>query len=76
MTEVRDCVVGRPVHLSLQEAYAIIQLVCHVQGLVGSYATFLDEGRVVATDLGDVAVFALAQLRVVVARLSVGDGWC
>ncbi|KUI74277.1 hypothetical protein VM1G_11956 [Cytospora mali] len=65
VAEVRYGVVDRPVHLALEEAHAIVQLLCHGEGLVRRRVARPDERGVVAPDVGDVAVPAVAEL----------DGW-
>lgn len=71
MAEVRDAVVGIPVHLTLEKPHAVVELLRHIQGLVGGEVSRPHERRVVASHHGDVAVFAVAQLHIVVAGLGV-----
>lgn len=60
------------VGLDLEHADAVVELVDDIVGLVGGGIVGLDEGRVVSADLGDVAVFAVAELDVQVAGRLVG----
>ena len=66
--------VGRPLDLGLQEADAIVKLVGYRELLVGGGRTGADKRAVVGAYFGDVAVFAVAEFRVVVAGTSVGWG--
>lgn len=75
MAEVRDAVVGIPVHLTLKKPHTVVELLRHIQGLVGGEVSRPHEGRVVASHHGDVAVFAVAQLYIVVAGLGVDHSW-
>jgi hypothetical protein len=59
------------VGLALQHANAIVQLLSHAVVLVTAYVALLSERRIVSSDLGDVGIFAVAELEVVVARLCV-----
>ncbi len=75
---VEDCVVD-VVGLALQHADAIVELVGDAQGLVCGGVVGVDKRGVVGGDVGDVAVFAGAELGVVVASLGVcwgGGGGC
>lgn len=60
MAEVRNSVIVGPVHLTLQKPHAVVELISHIVGLVGGHAAGLDKGRVVAADLGNIAVLSLA----------------
>lgn len=60
------------VGLDLEHADAIVELADDAEGLVGCGIVGLDEGGVVRADLGDVAVFAGAELNVQVAGRFVG----
>ena len=60
--------------ISPTHANSIVQLILHLQRLVGRHAARLDEGTVVGGHHGDVGVFPGAELRVVVTRLGVDRG--
>jgi len=57
--------------LALQNANAIVELLCNPIGLIGSDIFRANEGAVVGTDFGDVAVFPRAEFGVIVARLCI-----
>lgn len=59
------------VNLELEEADAVVQLSCYVEGLVGGYVALDGEGGVVGANVCDVAEFAVAELGVAVAGLGV-----
>jgi hypothetical protein len=58
----------------LTHANAVIQLLRHVQHLVGGDVVLAHERAVVCCDHGDVGIFPCAELGIVVARLSVDHG--
>ena len=74
MAEVRFGTTGRPLNLGLQEANAVVELCGDIVLLVGGEVVGRDEWRVMASNLGDIAVLAHAKLGVVVTGLRVGDG--
>lgn len=68
-----DCVVHQ-MCFSLYHADAVIELSGDPECLIATSIAWDNKGRVVGADLGDVAVFTVAELSVAIARLRIGWG--
>ncbi|KJR83236.1 uncharacterized protein SPSK_04529 [Sporothrix schenckii 1099-18] len=75
MAKVRPgpVILGREVHLCLHEPDAVIELLRHLEVLVGREVVALHKRRVVGADQGDVAVLARAEFGIAIADCGVGQ---